>query len=137
MTKPLQPLTRLLILASAVVPAIFAVGQLFLPDLVNSLLWPPPFEPIPAVTLRYLAMAYLALTARGFYAVIQNDSRVGLGYLAFAGPYVVLSLVLSIITAITPPGVPSIAWLYVFLAAIYTVIFVMVWRQESAQYQTA
>jgi len=132
MNKPLQPLTRLILLLSALVPLVFSLFQLFLPSLANSLLWPPPFEPIPAVALRYLAAVYWALGVGGFYALMQNRWEVARGYLMFAGPYVIISMVFSIITAILPPGVPVIVWLYILLAAIYTVLFFIVWRQEAA-----
>jgi hypothetical protein len=133
MNKPLQPLTKLLVAASAIVPVVFSVFQLFLPDLANGLFWPPPFEPISVVGLRYYAAAYLALGVGGFYALRQNSWDVARGYLAFAGPYVAISLVFSVLTALTPPGVPAIVWLYVFLATLYVALFVVVWRQQGSR----
>jgi hypothetical protein len=133
MNKPLLPLTKFIVTVSSVVPLLFVIAQLFAPGLVNSFIWPPPFEPVPVVVIRYVAMAYLSLTIGGLYALRQNNWDTARGYLAVAASYVALSLILSIFTALTPPGVPPIVWLYIFLAVIHGVVVVMVWRQESAR----
>lgn len=137
MNKSLLPLTKFMIVMSAVVPFIFALAQLFAPGFVNSFLWPPPFEPIPAVSLLYTAAAYLALTLGGAYTLRQNDWSTARGFLAFAGPYVAIAVIVSLVSAATPPGVPPILWLYVFLGVIYVALSLVAWRQESARASAA
>jgi len=73
MDKSLLPLTRFVIAMSAIVPFVLGLGMFFAPAFVNRFLWPPPFEPVPAVVLRYQAVAYFALTLGGAYAFRQND----------------------------------------------------------------
>jgi hypothetical protein len=54
-------------------------------------------------------------------------------YLAINGPFVAISVVLTLLAARTPPGLPLILQLYIVLALLYTPQVLWVWRQESAR----
>jgi hypothetical protein len=137
MNRPPLPITRFLVVVSAVVPLVFASVMITSPALANSLIWPAPFEPVPAVAQLYVAMSYLSLTIGGFYALSRNTWEAAKAYLSVAGTYVALSLVLSLVVALTPPGVPLVVWLYVVLAALHSAVLVVAWRQESGRAQVA
>ena len=137
MNKSLLPLTKFGIVMSAVVPFVFALAQLFAPGLLDSFLWAPPFEPIPAVALRYIAASYLALTLGGAYTLQKNSWSTARGFLAVAGSYVAIAVIVSLVSAATPPGVPPILWLYVFLGIIYVALLPVAWRRESARASAA
>jgi len=53
--------------------------------------------------------------------------------LAIAGPFVAGSVILTLLAAVTPPGIPLILWIYILLALLYTPQVVWVWRKESAR----
>jgi hypothetical protein len=132
MSNSLLPITKLVLAVSAVTQFVFGLAMVFAPDLANSFLWPPPFDPWPVLTLRYQGVLFLAMSLGAASALRENDWRAGRVYLVIAGPYVALCVVLAILAAATPPGVPLIMWLYVFLSIIYLPLVAYVWRQESA-----
>jgi hypothetical protein len=132
MKTPLKPLTRSALLISGVVPAIFALIMIFAPDLQNSLVFPPPFEPQGRAIMLFTAASYLAFTAGMIYSFTQQDWNVARGFLAVSGSYNILSMVVTLLLAVTPPGVPLIAWLYFVLALIYVALLVIVWRQQGS-----
>jgi hypothetical protein len=125
----LDPLTRFVVAMSALVPLVFSIPLLFAPGFWNDTVLPEPLAPTAEETLRYVAAAYLSLTAGGLYALVRNDWRVAQGFLACAAPYVALALVVSLVNAASP-GVPSVVWLYVVLAAAYIVLTPIVWRRQ-------
>ena len=131
--KPLLPLTKFGVVVSGVVPFVFAMAMLLSPSLTNSVLWPPPFEPLSVPILRYTAAAYLSFTIGMVYVLAQNDWRIARSYLVVAGSYNALSILISLLTAVTPPGIPPIVWLYILLAFIYLAVLVLAWRQQSTQ----
>jgi len=131
MNNMLSPLTKFLILISGLVPLIFGVAMFFAPGLVNSIVLYID-DSVPPLVLRYNALSYFALTIGAGYALSRNNWQTASGYLAGAGSYVILSLLLSILAILTTP-VRTILYLYVTLALIYTVIFIIVWRQETAR----
>ena len=131
MKNTLSPLAKFLILGSGLVPLIFGVVMFFAPGLANSLL-AVTFDSVSITTFRYIGASYLALTIGAGYALLRNNWQIASGYLVYAGSYVILSALISILAILTTPVAP-ILYLYVTLALIYTVIFIIVWRQESAR----
>jgi hypothetical protein len=130
MNKPLLPLTKLILIATALTLTAFTIIEIFIPGLVRSFLWPLPFEPVPDAWLRYNAMTNIGLVAASLYILNQNDWTA-------ARPYVLSTLVLnafdiicSLLLAISGP-VPAILWLYVLLALIYVPAIILAWRQQS------
>lgn len=75
----LQPLTRFVVAMSALVPLLFSLPMLFAPGFWNDTVLPDPLAPTAGETLRYIAAAYLALTAGGIYALVRNDWRIAQG----------------------------------------------------------
>ena len=55
-------------------------------------------------------------------------------YLAINGPFVALSILVTVLAALTPPGIPLILYIYILLALLYTPQVVWVWYQESARH---
>ena len=133
MNTPLKPLTRFALIISGVVPAIFALIMIFAPGIQNSLVYPPPFEPQGRAIMLFTAASYLAFTAGMIYSLTQQDWRVAQGFLVVSGSYNILSMVMMLVLAVTPPGVPPIGWLYFGLAIIYVALLVFVWRQQAGQ----
>jgi magnesium-transporting ATPase (P-type) len=132
MKNSLLPLTRLIVLASGGVSAIFALIQIFAPGLQNSLIFPPPFEPQGRAIMLFTAASYLAFGGGMILTLRRNDWKVAQGFLAVTGTYNALCIVVSLFLAATPPGLPLIVWLYVLLAVIYLVMLYIAWRQQSA-----
>lgn len=132
MKTALLPITRLAVIVSGVVPAVFALVMILAPNLLNSLFWPPPFEPLGQAIRLYSAASYLAYTAGMIYTLGRNDWRVAQGFLWVAGVYNALSVVVSLVLAVTAPGIPAIVWLYILLAIIYLVLLALAWRQQQA-----
>jgi hypothetical protein len=128
----LLPITKFAVLVSGVVPFVFAMVSILSPALTHRLFWPPPLEPMPLPVLRFTAASYLGFTAGMAYVLVRNDWRVASAYLVTAGTYNALSVVVALWTALTPPGVPLIMWLYVVLALIYLGVLVIAWRQQTA-----
>lgn len=133
MNNSILPLTKLVLALSAVTQTVFGLVMMFVPGLVNNVFWSSPFEAVPAISLRYQGVLYLAMALGAAYALIQDDRMAARTYLVIAGPYVVLCVLLAIIAAVTPPGVPPIMWLYVGLSALYLPLAAYVWRQESVR----
>lgn len=131
MNSSLLPWTKLLLAVSGLTQFVFGLVMIVATGLVNSFFWPPPFEPVPDLSLRYLGVLYLAMALGAAYALAKNDWRTARTYLVIAGPYVALCLTLAFLAAITPPGVPLVMWLYVFLSILYLPQVVWVWRQQS------
>jgi len=115
---------------SGFVPLVFGIAMAFAPGFVNHFLWPPPLDPVPRPTLLFLAASYFALTTGGAWALRRDDWRTASGFLAFAVPYVALSIVAALITAAIR-GAPAILWLYVALACVYVPLAAVVWARES------
>jgi hypothetical protein len=44
-----------------------------------------------------------------------------------------MNVIITLLAALTPPGVPPVMWAYVALALLYLPALVWAWRQESAQ----
>ena len=131
MKNTLSPLTKFLILGSGLVPLIFGAVMFFAPGLANNLL-AVTFDSVSITTFRYIGASYLALTIGAGYALLRNNWQIASGYLVYAGSYVILSALISILAILTTPVAP-ILYLYVTLALIYTVIFIIVWRKETAR----
>ena len=127
----LLPLTKLVLAVSAVVQLIFGAADLFAKPLVDTLLWPPPLEPWPVVALQYNGALYLASALGAAYALRQDSWVAARTYLAIAGPYNALSIVLALLAATAPRGIPLIMWVYVVLAVIYVPLVAFVWTRES------
>ena len=133
MDRPLLPLTRLILITSAVVQAVFALADLFAPSLVNTLFWPAPFEPLPSLWLRFEAAVYLAMGLGAIYALYQNSWIAARTFLAIGGSYVAMCVIMSILAIVTPPGAPLIMWVYLALALIYLPLVATAWVRQSGQ----
>jgi len=131
MKKPLLPLTKLVLSATALTLTVFAIIEILVPGLIRSLLWPLPFEPVPDAWLRYNALTNLGLVSAALYILTQNDWAVARPYLLSTWVLNALDLVYSLLLAISSP-VPAILWLYVVLAVFYVIAIFLAWRQQSA-----
>jgi hypothetical protein len=129
----LLPLSKFLLAVSALTQFVFALPSMFAPSFVNTVSFPPPFEPQSAFWLRYAAIAYIAMGLGAAYALWRNSWAAGRAYLVVGGSYNLMAIVLTALAAVTPPGVPSIAFLYIVLAIIYLVLVAFAWRQQSAR----
>ena len=133
MNKSLLPWTRLVLVVSALVQGIFALIGLLAPDVMHGLLWPPPFQPVPVLWIRYDAVLYLAMSLGATYALFQNSWVAARAYLAIAGLYIAIGLILNILAVVVPPGAPPIVWVYLALSIIYLPLVFFVWRQQAAR----
>jgi hypothetical protein len=133
MNSSLLPLTKVVLGVTAVVMFLFGLSWLVAPGFVNSVLWPPPFQPIPPLWLRYDAALYLTMSFGAVYALRQNSWVAARTYLAITGPYIVLNVIITLVAAVTPPGVPLVMWAYLVVAFLYVPAVVWVWRQETAR----
>ena len=131
MNKSLLPLTKLVLIGTALTLTVFAIIEIFVPSLIRSFLWPLPFEPVPDAWLRYNALTNIGLVAASVYILRQNDWTAARPYLLSTWILNALDIVYSVLFAITSP-VPAILWLYVGLAVIYVVMILVAWRQQSA-----
>jgi hypothetical protein len=131
MKSTLLPITRLALYATGIVPAIFALIMIFAPSLHNSLVFPPPFDPMGGAIRLFTAASYLAFTVGMLVALSRNEWRVAYGVLAVSGSYNLFSLVAGLVLAFTQPGIPPIVWLYNLLAVIYIVVVGMAFRQQE------
>ncbi len=133
----LLPFTRLVLAVSAVVQILCGLLMFIAIDFVRSSLTPVT-DPTncPALTVWYFGVMFLASGLVAAYALVKNRWPDARTYLAFAGTYVLLSLVLTLFAAATM-GVALISWLYVALSVIYLPIVLWTWRRESARLQAA
>jgi hypothetical protein len=135
MKQPLMRWTKVVLATSTVVQFIFGAAALFSQSLWNSLFMPPPLSPSgPPLLLQYFGLLFLSNSLGAAYALIQDNWIAARMYLAINGPFVALSILLTILAALTPPGIPLILQLYILLALLYTPQVVWVWRQESARH---
>lgn len=128
----LLPLTKLVLAVSAIVQFISAVAGLFLPGLSSSFLYPPPLERVPVLGMQFFGAFYLANGIGAAYALMQNNWAAARTILSISAPFVVLCVVLTIVTALSPTGIPPIFGLYVVLSIIYIPLVAFVWKQESS-----
>lgn len=135
MNNSLLPWTRIVLVVSTVIQLIFGLLAVFVPALMNSVFLPPPLEPSGVLVYHYFGGLYLANSLGAAYALSQNNWIAARTYLAISGPFIALSVIFTILAAVTPPGVPSIVWLYVFLSVLYLPAVLWAWRQESARTQ--
>jgi hypothetical protein len=130
-TTPLLPLTKLVLLVSAVVQVVMALAGFVAPDLTRTLL--SPSTQSPTIAIYYVAGFYLAGAVGALYAFRQNVWIAARTYLASALALIGIFVVITIVGALTPPGVQPISWLYVLLSVLYLPVVAWVWRQESAR----
>jgi len=96
---------------------------------------PPPLPPSgPPLLLQYFGLLFLTNSLGAAYALIQDNWIAARMYLAINGPFVALSIVVTVLAMLTPPGIPLILQLYILLALLYTPQVVWVWRQESLRH---
>jgi low temperature requirement protein LtrA len=98
---------------------------------MNSVFLPPPLEPSGVLVYHYFGGLYLANAFGAAYARRQNNWIAARTYLAISELFIALSVVFTILAAVTPPGVPAIVWLYVFLSILYLPGVAYAWMQES------
>lgn len=135
MKPSLMRWTKVVLATSAVVQFIFGVVALFSPALWNSVFMPPPLSPSgPPLLLQYFGLLFLTNSLGAAYALLQNNWIAARMYLAINGPFVAISILLTGLEALTPPGIPLILQLYILLALLYTPQVIWVWRQESARH---
>ena len=128
---PLLSLTKLVLGVSAVVQLVMALAAFVAPDLTRTLL--SPSQQSPTIAIQYVGAFYLAGALAAAYALRQDNWIAARTYLAYAGPFVALAVVVTLINAPASSGVQPISWLYVLLSLIYLPVVVWVWRQESAR----
>jgi hypothetical protein len=130
-THALQPFTKLVLIVSGAVQAVMALAGFAAPDLTRAYLSPSP-DP-PTLAIYYVAGFYLAGAVAAFYALRENTWGIARAYLASAFVLIASFLVITIVGALTPPGVQPISWAYIALSAIYLPVVAWVWRQQSAR----
>jgi hypothetical protein len=129
----LLPFTRLVLIVSAVVQLLFGVVGLFFTGLWNGLFWTSPLAPWPDEVARFAFLNYIATGIAALYALRQGTWGGARVYFAFSFPYIVMSVIVALITAVNP-GVPAIMWLYVLLSVIYLPAVAYAWiNQERAR----
>jgi hypothetical protein len=69
------------------------------------------------------------------FSSYQNTCVAARTYLAITGPYIAMNIVLTLIAAVSPPGVPPVMWAYLVVALLYLPMVVWVWLRERAQSQ--
>jgi hypothetical protein len=130
--------TKVVLATSTVVQFIFGAAALFSQALWNSVFMPPPLPPSgPPLLLHYFGLLFLTNSLGAAYALVQDSWTAARMYLAINGPFVALSIVLTALAALTPPGIPLILQLYIVLALLYTPQVLWVWRKESARHTQA
>ena len=130
-TSPLSPLTKLVLVVSAVVQAVMALAGFLAPDFTGNVL-SPALRP-PTIAIYYVAGFYLAGTVGAFYALRQNVWIAARTYLASAFVLIATFLIITVIGLLMPPGLQPVSWLYVLLSVLYLPIVAWAWRQESAR----
>ncbi len=130
--ESLLPFTKLVLIVSAVVQLLFGIIGEFSINLWNGLLWTAPLPPWPPEVAHFAFLNYLGGAVAAAYALYQNSWPGARVYFAYSLSYIVLSVVVSIITAVTT-GAPLIIWLYVLLSVLYIPAVIWAWRQESAR----
>jgi len=133
----LLPFTRLVLIVSAVVQLVFGIIGEFSISLLNGLVWTAPLPPWPPEVAHFAFINYLGGAVAAAFALYQGSWPGARVYFAYSFSYIVLSVFYTILTAATPPGVPPIMWLYVFLSVLYLPAVVWAWRQESARTSAA
>jgi uncharacterized protein YjeT (DUF2065 family) len=132
----LQPITRLVLAVSAVVQLVMGVVAFFAPALARSLLSTQQFA--PDLALQYIGALYLGNCLAAIYAYRQDNWVAARTYLASAGSFVAIALLLTLAFALTTArGVAPITWIYVLLSIAYLPLLAWVWRQESGRGATA
>ncbi|MEA2576191.1 MAG: hypothetical protein QOH93_3489, partial [Chloroflexia bacterium] len=111
----LLPFTRLVLAVSAVVQLVFGVVGLVFTDLWNSFFWTAPLAPWPKEVAGFAFLNYLATAIAAGYALYQGKWSGAKVYFAFSFPYIIMSVIAAVVTAISP-GVPLVMWLYVLLS---------------------
>jgi hypothetical protein len=135
MTQPLMRWTKVVLATSAVVQFIFGAAALFSQSLWNSVFMPTPLPPSgPPLLLQYFGLLFLTNSLGAAYALLQDNWIAARLYLVINGPFVALSILVTILAAFTPPGIPVILQGYILLALLYTPQVVWVWRRESARH---
>lgn len=137
MNTSLLPWTKIVLVVSAVVQLVFGLLAVLSPSLMNSVFLPPPLEPSGVLVYHYFGGLYLANSLGAMFALYQNNWIAARTYLAISGPFIALSVIFTLLAAVTLPGVPSIVWLYVFLSIIYLPSVLRAWQQESRRVQPA
>ena len=127
---PLLPFTKLVLGVSAAVQLLFGVVGLFAVDLWNDLFWSDPLPPWPDEVARFAFLNYLATGIAALFALRQGTWRGAKVYFAFSFPYIVMSLIVALWTAVDP-GVPPIMWAYVALSVIYLPAVAYAWIRQS------
>ena len=133
----LLPFTRLVLIVSAVVQLVFGIIGEFSISLLNGLVWTAPLPPWPPEVAHYAFINYLGGAVAAAYALYQGSWPGARVYFAYSFSYIILSVFVTILAAATPPGIPLIMWLYVFLSVLYLPAVVWAWRQESARTSAA
>jgi low temperature requirement protein LtrA len=133
MKQPLLPWTKIVLVVSTIVQLVFGLLAVFAPALMNAVFLPPPLEPSGVLVYHYFGGLYLANSLGAAYALYQNNWIAARTYLAISGPFIALSVLFTLLAAVTPPGVPVMVWLYVLLSILYLPALVWAWREESAR----
>ncbi len=126
----LLPFTRLVLAVSAVVQLVFGVVGLLFTDLWNSFFWTAPLAPWPKEVANFAFLNYIATAIAAAYALYQGKWSGARVYFAFSFPYIVMSVIAVLVTAVSP-GVPLIMWLYVLLSVIYLPAVAYAWNSQS------
>lgn len=128
--RALLPFTRVMLGISAAVQLLFGVVGLVFTDLWNDVFWSSPLPPWPEEVARFAFLNYLATGIAALFARWQGTWSGALVYFAFSFPYVALSLIAALITAVDP-GVPAIMWGYIALSIIYLPAVAYAWVAQT------
>jgi hypothetical protein len=131
-SEGLLPFTKLVLGISATVQLLFGVVGLLFLDFWNDVLWSDPLPPWPEQVARFAFLNYLATGIAAVFALRQGKWSGAKVYFAFSFPYIVLSVLAVIFTAIDT-GVPAIMWAYVGLSVLYLPAVVYAWLKQSSR----
>lgn len=134
MNHPLMTWTKIVLATSALVQFLMALVAFIAPDWGRSVL--TSSQQSPTIDIQYLGACSLASALAASYALRQDGWIAARTYLAYAAPFVLLDIVITLLQAFTS-GIRPISYLYLLLAVIYLPLVVWVWLQESKHAKSA
>ena len=129
MDKPLQTLTKILLIVWAVVTIPGGLLLVFWPPFATVVVWPPPLEAIPAFHAQMNGAIGIGTGVASVLALRQNRWS---GAQLLVGLYVAYAIFAEFvaISAVVAGPVPWTIWFYIVLGIFYLVSSFIVWRQQ-------
>ena len=127
--QTLHSFTKLVLIVSALVQLFFGIVGFFFTDVWNSIFWSAPLPAWPEPVADFAFLNYLATGISALFALYQGTWDGAKVYFAFSFPYIVFSMLLSVVIGATT-GVPPILWAYVTLSVLYLPAIVSAWMLQ-------